>query len=48
MTWDSRPTQLYANKHSFVILANTFRKQPHQEWDDKYLESFGLAHLTVN
>ena len=25
MTWDSLPTQVDANKHSFVILANTFR-----------------------
>ena len=43
MTWDSLPTQVYANKHSFVILANTFREQTHQEWNDKYLESFGLV-----
>ena len=28
--------------HSF-ILANTFREQTHQEWNDKYLESFGLV-----
>ena len=37
------PTQVDANKHSFVILANTFREQTHQEWNDKYLESFGLV-----
>lgn len=43
MTWDSLPTQVDANKHSFVILANTFREQTHQEWNDKYLESFGLV-----
>ena len=43
MTWDSLPTQIDANKHSFVILANTFREQTHQEWNDKYLESFGLV-----
>ena len=36
MTWDSLPTQVDANKHSFVILANTFREQTHQEWNDKY------------
>ena len=35
--------QADANKHSFVILANTFREQTHQEWNDKYLESFGLV-----
>ena len=43
MTWDSLPTQVDATKHSFVILANTFREQTHQEWNDKYLESFGLV-----
>lgn len=43
MTWDSLPTQVDANKHSFVILANTFREQTRQEWNDKYLESFGLV-----
>jgi len=25
------------------VLANTFREQTHQEWNDKYLESFGLV-----
>ena len=43
MTWDSLPTQVDASKHSFIILANTFREQTHQEWNDKYLESFGLT-----
>ncbi|WP_285826073.1 ATP-binding protein, partial [Xylanibacter muris] len=43
MTWDSLPTQVDASKHSFIILANTFREQTHQEWNDKYLESFGLV-----
>ena len=43
MTWDSLPTQVDANKHSFVILANTFREQTKQKWNDKYLESFGLV-----
>ena len=43
MTWDSLPTQVDASKHSFVILTNTFREQTHQEWNDKYLESFGLV-----
>jgi hypothetical protein len=27
MTWDSLPTQVDASKHSFIILANTFREQ---------------------
>ena len=43
MTWDSLPTQVDASKHSFIILANTFREQTNQEWSDKYLESFGLV-----
>lgn len=43
MTWDSLPTQIDTSKHSFIILANTFREQTHQEWNDKYLESFGLV-----
>ncbi len=43
MTWDSLPTQVDASKHSFVILANTFREQTHQEWSDKFLESFGMV-----
>lgn len=43
MTWDSLPTQVDADKHSFIILANTFREQTHQEWNDKYQESFGLV-----
>ena len=30
MTWDSLPTQVDASKHSFIILANTFREQTHQ------------------
>ena len=43
MTWDSLPTQVDTSKHSFIILANTFREQTHQEWNDKYLESCGLV-----
>ena len=43
MTWDSLPAQTDAAKHSFIILANTFQEQTHQEWNDKYLESFGLV-----
>ena len=42
-TWDSLSTKTIASKHSFVILANTFREQTHQEWNEKYLESFGLV-----
>ena len=43
MTWDSLPSQTEASKQSFVILANTFQEQTRQEWNDKYLESFGLV-----
>ncbi len=43
MTWDSMSSKEAAAKHSFVILANTFREQTHQEWNSKYLESFGLV-----
>ena len=43
MTWDSLPTQVDASKHSFIILANTFREHTNQEWSDKYLKSFGLV-----
>lgn len=43
MTWDSMKTQVDANKQSFVILANTYQERTHQEWNDKYLESFGLV-----
>ena len=42
MTWDSLPTQVDASKHSFIILANTFREQTHQQRNDKYLQSIGL------
>ncbi len=43
MTWDSLPTQINADNQSFVILANTFHEQTRQEWNSKYLESFGLV-----
>ncbi len=43
MTWDSLPTQINADTQSFIILANTFREQTHQDWNNKYLESFGLV-----
>lgn len=42
MGFSSYPKWMPA-KHSFIILANTFREQTHQEWNDKYLESFGLV-----
>lgn len=43
MTWDSLSTPTDASKNSFIILANAFHEQTHQEWDEKYLESFGLV-----
>ena len=48
MTCDSLPTQVEVSEHSFIILANTFRDQTRQEWDDKYLKSFGLVTQTAN
>lgn len=48
MTWDSLPTQVDVDTNSFVILANTFREQTRQEWNDKYLESFGLVTSNGN
>ncbi len=43
MTWDSLPSQMDADKQSFVMLANTFREQTGHEWENKYLESLGLV-----
>lgn len=43
MIWDSLPTQVDTSKHTVRYTTNTFRKQTHQEWNDKYLESFGLV-----
>ena len=42
-TFDSLRTDYKAEDHSFTILANTFKKRTNQEWDKKYLLSFGLV-----
>ena len=47
-TFDSLHTDYKAEDFSFTILANTFKKRTHQEWDKKYLLSFGLVTNTGN
>ena len=42
-TFDSLHTDYKAEDYSFAILANTFRDRTKQEWDKKYLLSFGLV-----
>lgn len=42
-TYDSLHTDYKASDNSFVILANTFKMRTNQEWDKKYLVSFGLV-----
>jgi ATP-dependent DNA helicase RecG len=42
-TYDSLHTNYKAEDFSFTILANTFKKRTNQEWDKKYLISFGLV-----
>ena len=41
-TFDSLHTDYKVEDYSFTILANTFKKRTNQEWDKKYLLSFGL------
>lgn len=49
-TYDSLHTAFKVEDYSFTILANTFKSRTKQEWDLKYLLSFGLVtnlgHLT--
>lgn len=49
-TFDSLHTDYKAEDYSFTILANTFKARTGQEWNKKYLLSFGLVnsigHLT--
>lgn len=42
MTFDSMHTSHMAEDHSFSILAHSFRQRTGQEWNKKYLLSFGL------
>ena len=41
-TYDSLHTDFKAEDHTFTILANTYRTRTNQDWDKKYLLSFGL------
>lgn len=45
-TFDSLETAYKAEDYSFNILANTFRTRAQQEWNKKYLISFGLVTST--
>ena len=45
-TFDSLVTDYKAEDNTFIILANTFKKQTTQEWDKKFLVSFGLVTNT--
>ena len=47
-TFDSLRTDYKAEDYSFTILANTFKDRTKQEWDKKYLLSFGLVTGTGN
>jgi ATP-dependent DNA helicase RecG len=42
-TFDSLRTDKRKEDHSFVMLANTFKERIGQDWDKKYLLSFGLV-----
>jgi ATP-dependent DNA helicase RecG len=47
-TYDSLHTDYKAEDYAFTILANTFKDRTKQEWDKKYLLSFGLVSGTWN
>ena len=42
-TFDSLRTDCRTDDYSFALLASTFRERTQQEWDKKYLQSFGLV-----
>ena len=42
-TYDSLHTDYKAEDYAFTILANSFKDRTKQEWDKKYLLSFGLV-----
>ena len=42
-TYDSLHTDYRVEDYAFTILANTFKDRTKQEWDKKYLLSFGLV-----
>lgn len=45
-TYDSLHTDYNAEDYAFTILANTFKSRTNQEWNKKYLLSFGLVTNT--
>lgn len=45
-TFDSLHTDYKVEDYSFTILVNTFKKRTNQEWNKKYLLSFGLVTNT--
>ena len=45
-TFDSLVTDYKVEDNTFVILANTFKKRTTQEWNKKFLVSFGLVTNT--
>lgn len=47
-TYDSLHTDYEIEDYAFTILANTFKDRTKQEWDKKYLLSFGLVTSTGN
>ena len=47
-TFDSLHTDYKVEDYSFTILANSFKDRTKQEWDKKYLLSFGLVTGTGN
>lgn len=47
-TYDSLHTSYKVEDNSFTILANTFKARTGQEWDKKYLLSFGLVNSVGN
>ena len=47
-TYDSLYTEFKVEDYFFTILANTFKTRANQEWDKKYLLSFGLVTNTGN
>lgn len=47
-TYDSLHTDYKAEDYAFTILANTFKTRTKQEWNKKYLLSFGLVRSSGN
>ena len=43
-TYDSLPTHHKLEDHTFILLGNEFRNRTDQEWNRKYLLSFGLIN----